>query len=85
MALALQPTCLFDAELGIDLALTVEPWQVVGVLLALGLGMFPELLLQWVLFIPEENTVSKTAACPWIPKTGCYTLLSPEISIQDAS
>lgn len=63
-ALGLEPACLFDTvlelewELGFELALTVELWQVVGVLLALGLGMFPELLLQQVLFLPEEKTLS---------------------------
>ena len=34
-------------------------------------------------FPRRENTVTKTA-CPWIPKTGTYSLLGPEISIQDA-
>ena len=29
-------------------------------LLALGLGMFPEFLLRWVLFLPEEKTLSVT-------------------------
>lgn len=64
VALGLEPACLFGAvlelewELGLELALTVELWQVVGMLLALGLGMFPELLLQRVLFLPEEKTLS---------------------------
>ena len=35
----------------------MELWQAVGVLLALGLGMFPEILLQWVLFLPEAKTL----------------------------
>ena len=70
MAPGLELACLLDAdlefewELGFELALTVELWQVLGVLLARDLMMFPELLLQRVLGLPEEKTLSVRLLIP---------------------
>ena len=85
-ALGLEPACLFDAvlardwELGCELALTVELRQAAGVLLALGLGMFPELLLQWVLFLPEEQTLSVRLRVHGSQRqdTTCYSALKSQ-------
>ena len=84
--LGLESACFFDAvhalewELRFELALTVELRQAGGVLLALGLGMFPELLLQWVLFLPEEQTLSVRLLVHGSQRqdTTCYSALKSQ-------
>ena len=58
----------------------MELRQAGGVLLALGLGMFPELLLQWVLFLPEEQTLSVRLLVHGSQRqdTACYSALKSQ-------